>query len=130
MTRRLPAHTKANARSLRRRMTDAEASLWYHLRRHSIDGFKFRRQHPFGPYILDFYCPAAKLALEIVGGQHFEPTEAANDLERTRLLETKGIRVLRFTNTEALQETDAVLNRIYEALTPLPDPLPRGAREE
>lgn len=110
-------------------MTEAEARLWYYLRRHSLEGHKFRRQHPLGPYILDFYCPQAKLAVEVDGSQHLEAMKHARDLERTRYLENRGVKVLRFSNTEALTETDEVLNRIYEALgTPLPNPLPRGAR--
>ena len=115
-TRKLPEPTKSNARALRREMTDAESKLWYHLRAHGLAGFKFRRQHPFGPYVLDFYCPIARLVIELDGGQHFEPETLVRDAERTRYLEESGLRVLRFTNFEALSETGATLNAIDEAL--------------
>ncbi|HEU0075255.1 MAG TPA: endonuclease domain-containing protein [Dehalococcoidia bacterium] len=110
-------------------MTDAESRLWYNLRRHGLEGYKFRRQHPFGPYILDFYCPEAGLVVELDRGQHSEFDEMTHDSERTTYLPQGGLRVLRFTDTEALLETDAVLDRIHAALeTPLPNPLPGGAR--
>ena len=109
-------------------MTEAEARLWQNLRRHGLAGYKFRRQHPFGPYILDFYCPAARLAVEVDGGQHFKSENLLQDGERTRYLEERGFTVLRFTNVEALSDTDAVLNAIFQALSgpsPRPSP-PRG----
>ena len=130
-TRRLTEGTKANARRLRKDLTDAESRLWYHLRRHGLSGYKFRRQHPFGPYILDFYCPQARLAVEVDGAQHLEPSGQMSDANRTSYLEQHGVTVIRFTNTEALEETDEVLERIYEALgAPLPNPLPSGEREQ
>jgi very-short-patch-repair endonuclease len=129
VTRRLPERIKANARSFRRQPTDAEARLWYNLRRHGLAGFKFRRQHPFGPYILDFYCAEACLAIEVDGSQHLEPEAIMLDAERTRFLGMQGLRVLRFDNLEVLTQTEAVLNSIFAALgTLLPNPLPRGAR--
>jgi very-short-patch-repair endonuclease len=110
-------------------MTDAEERLWYNLRRHGLDGYKFRRQHPLGPYILDFYCAKGRLVVEVDGGQHFEDGRALADAERTLYLEQRGLRVLRFTNLETLLKTDAVLNVIFKALgSPLPNPLPKGAR--
>jgi very-short-patch-repair endonuclease len=113
---RLRLATLANARRLRTDMTDAERRLWYHLRRHGMNGLKFRRQHPFGPYILDFYCAEARLAVELDGGQHFEASGTAYDGRRTEYLEVQGVRVLRFTNIEALRETDAVLEVILRAV--------------
>jgi adenine-specific DNA-methyltransferase len=121
MTRRLTERTKANARSLRRGSTDAEARLWYNLRRHELAGYKFRRQHPFGPYILDFYCAKARLVIEVDGGQHMDAKNAIADAERTAYLKQRGLRVLRFNNRQALLQTNAVLEIIYEALT---DPSP------
>jgi very-short-patch-repair endonuclease len=110
-------------------MSDAESRLWYTLRRHGLEGFKFRRQHPLGPFILDFYCAQARLVVEIDGGQHFDKVKSTQDAERTMYLEERGLRVLRFSNREALLETDSLLDQILEALkTPLPNPLPRGAR--
>ena len=84
-------------------------------------GHKFRRQHPFGPYILDFYCPAAQLVVELDGGQHLDPDIARRDQERTIYLEKRGLRVLRFNNIQALKETKAVLDVILKLLE---DPSP------
>jgi len=106
---------------VRRASTDAEARLWYNLRRHGLAGYKFRRQHPFGPYILDFYCARARLVVEVDGGQHLEAKTVSRDAERTRYLERNGLRVLRFNNLETMLETDAVFNVIFEALA---DPSP------
>src|SRR5437763_15131880 len=112
-------------RQLRRQQTDAERVLWQRLRDRQLAGHKFRRQHEFGGFILDFYCPSAKLAIEVDGGQHYSDAAAARDLERTRCLEANGMRVLRFTNTEVLSQTQAVLEAILRELThPHPNPLP------
>ena len=130
----LPA-TKANARKLRAEMTDAERRLWYFLRKHGVAEHKFRRQHPIDPYIVDFYCAESRLVVEVDGGQHFEPLQRRYDATRSRYLEKRGLRVLRFTNIEALTQTEAVLDVILRAVegatgvgAPLPSPLPRGAR--
>ena len=110
-------------------MTDAR--LWYSIRRHGLEGYKFRRQHPFGPYILDFYCAQARLVVEVDGGQHSEGDSLRHDTVRTGYLEAHGLRILRFTNLEALQETDLVLNAILEALKPLSLTLsPKGRGDE
>jgi very-short-patch-repair endonuclease len=101
--------------------------LWYHLRRRMADAIKFCRQHPLGPYILDFYCPSAQLVVEVDGGQHLEPENARLDRRRTLYLESRGLRVLRFTNLEVLQQTDAVIEAILTAgRTPPPNPPQRG----
>jgi very-short-patch-repair endonuclease len=105
---------------MRREMTDAEAHLWYHLRRHGLGDYKFRRQHPLDSYILDFYCPAARLVIEIDGGQHFVEDQQKRDEERTQSLTEKGMRVLRFSNREVLLETNSVLDVILGALNPSP----------
>jgi very-short-patch-repair endonuclease len=122
-TRKLPDYTKTNARTLRRDSTDAEAVIWYNLRRHGVAGYKFRRQHPFGPYILDFYCPSAGLVVELDGSQHLEPHNALRDQAKTEFLHEQGLRVLRFDNIQALKETRAVLEVILAALE---SPLPSG----
>ena len=109
-------------RSLRRSSTDAEALLWRFLRARQVAGAKFRRQHQFGLYILDFYCEKARLAIEVDGGQHFEPARQEYDAERTRYLEADGVRVLRFTNSEVLTETEAVLGQIWDFVDGLPSP--------
>jgi very-short-patch-repair endonuclease len=106
---------RAFCRQLRRDSTDAERALWRRLRARRI-GAKFRRQHALGPFIADFYCAAARLVVELDGGQHFEARRELDDARRTRWLHERGIRVLRFTNTEALREPDAVVDAIAAAL--------------
>ena len=96
----------ANARALRWTMTDAERRLWALLRRKQLEGFRFRRQHPVEPYILDFYCFAEKLAVELDGGQHFEDEALAYDARRAAFLMKKGVRVLRFQNEEVFRRPD------------------------
>ncbi len=106
----------AKARKLRQEMTDAEQLLWRLLRNRGVHNAKFRRQHPIGRYVLDFYCHEAKLAIELDGGQHAEPQREAYDRERTAWLARQGIEVLRFWDNEVLQQTEAVLESIWEAL--------------
>lgn len=102
-------------RSLRRESTDAEQALWSRLRRHRM-GPKFRRQHTVGPYTLDFFCPAARLAVELDGGQHYEPEQRTRDLARDGWLAGRGIRVLRYSDRDVLLEPDAVEEAIWLAL--------------
>ena len=101
------------ARRLRQQMTDAEVRLWLGLRDRQIGGHRFRRQVPMGPYIVDFACLKARLVIEVDGGQHAEDEE--RDERRTAWLAGRGFRVLRFWNTEVLQETEGVLETIYAA---------------
>jgi len=101
------------ARHLRRTMTHAEASLWHHLRNRALMGCKFRRQHPIGPYIVDFACIERKLVIELDGSQHLHDR---SDAARTRWIETNGYRVLRFWNNDALIQQQVVLAVIFEAL--------------
>lgn len=91
-------------------------------------GAKFRRQHEFGPYILDFFCPEHRVAVEADGSQHLEPKALEKDLQRTTYREPLGVRLLRFNNLEILHEAQAVAVRIQEALEepPSPSPCPRG----
>jgi len=114
------------ARQMRREQTDAERLLWSLLRDRRFMGYKFRRQQPIEPYVLDFYCHEAQLAIELDGGQHNEPAARVRDEERTRSLEARGIRVLRFWNNEVFNNLEGVLQTIYEALTPT---LSQGERE-
>ena len=100
------------ARHLRSTMTDAEASLWHHLRNRALMGCKFRRQHPMGPYIVDFACLEKKLVVELDGSQHSE----AEDASRTKNIEAMGYHVLRFWNNDALIQQQVVLAVIFEAL--------------
>jgi very-short-patch-repair endonuclease len=106
--------TTARARSLRRRMTDAERRLWSKLRLRQIEGFRFRRQAPVGPYIVDFICLETKLIIEVDGGQH--AAEKDKDDERTAWLEAEGYRVVRFWNNDVLSNTEGVVRMIYSAL--------------
>ncbi len=102
------------ARDLRRRQTRAEEILWYYLRGSRLQGAKFRRQVPFDRFVVDFYCHAAKLAVEIDGKQH--NWFADYDRARTELLELTGVRIIRFTNEEVLGNIHGVLARIGEGL--------------
>jgi very-short-patch-repair endonuclease len=117
------------ARDLRQSQTDAERKLWWRLRDRRLTEFKFRRQHPIGPYITDFCCTEAKLVVELDGGQH--SVQRNSDAERTALLERQGYRVLRFWDNEVLTDIEGVLQRLLEVLKrdelrPSPCPLPRG----
>jgi very-short-patch-repair endonuclease len=111
---KLPADIRIWARELRGSMTDAEALLWTLIRNRHLAGAKFRRQHPVGRFILDFYCPEKKLAIELDGGQHAEAL--AYDRNRDDWLRTQGIRTLRFWNNQVLLETEVVAEEIYRAL--------------
>ena len=115
----------SRARELRCTAPKPEQRLWFHLRGSQMHGFAFRRQHPVGPYILDFYCPAAKLAVELDGEQHATATARAHDAARTRFLESQSIRVLRFWNHELKESFDGVLEAIDRALTPTRAASPR-----
>ncbi|MDP2267049.1 MAG: DUF559 domain-containing protein [Thiobacillus sp.] len=107
---------KENARALRASMTDAEQALWYRVRRKQIHGVPFYRQKPLLAFIVDFYCPAAKLVVELDGSQHFEAGYRIKDQGRDTALADLGLRVLRFDNRQVLLETDAVLAVINEAV--------------
>ena len=99
------------ARTLRSDMTPAEQVLWAGLRRLGT-GARFRRQHPFGPFILDFCCPALHLIIELDGGLHDDPDQRRHDAARTEWLAAQGYRVYRFQNGEVLSDPRAVLASI------------------
>jgi very-short-patch-repair endonuclease len=99
-------------RKLRQNMTDAEKKLWSVLRSKQLNGMKFRRQHPYENFILDFVCLESKLIIEIDGGQHQETIK--QDAARTQALEKAGFCVLRFWNHEVLQELEAVVIKIEQ----------------
>ncbi|WP_150303281.1 endonuclease domain-containing protein [Pseudomonas saliphila] len=107
---------KPRARALRQDMSAAEQLLWSRLRRKQMLGVQFYRQKPLAGYIVDFYCAAAKLVIELDGGQHFEPAEAVKDQVRTVQLEALGLKVIRFDNREVLAELEDVLNAIFVEL--------------
>jgi very-short-patch-repair endonuclease len=100
-------------KKLRTEMTDAENRLWKRLRGRQMTGFKFRRQHPFLDYVLDFVCLEMRLIVEVDGGQH-QDCEA--DQVRDRRLHEAGFRIMRFWNNQVLQETDAVVEAIWMVL--------------
>jgi very-short-patch-repair endonuclease len=97
-------------------MTDAEKLLWSKLRMKQVHEQIFYRQKPIGEYIADFYCPKAKLVVEIDGGQHFSDESIEYDKVRSEFMAGMGLRVLRFTNTEVLTNVEGVLDRIGEEL--------------
>ncbi|MGD1017910.1 MAG: endonuclease domain-containing protein [Verrucomicrobiia bacterium] len=118
-------------KALRRHPTDAEKKLWQHLRNRQISGAKFRRQQSFGPYVLDFYCPESRLAIELDGGQHGETSGVARDKQRDEYLRHEGVTVLRFWNNQLFHEFEGVIEMIcttLESRTPHPNPLPQGER--
>ncbi|MBU3901334.1 endonuclease domain-containing protein [Patescibacteria group bacterium] len=108
---------KTRRRELRKASTDAERKLWSKLRNKQLSGLKFFRQYSIGPYILDFYCPAVRLAIEADGGQH-GTTRKKYDKKRTQYLEKFNITVLRFWDNDILKNIDGVLLEIKRRITP------------
>jgi very-short-patch-repair endonuclease len=102
------------AQAMRREMTRAEAKLWFELLRDFSP--RVRRQRPFGWYIVDFYCAACKVVIEVDGGQHFTPEGLAYDLERTAFLEGLGLQVIRFSNFDVLENFAGVAARVSQIL--------------
>jgi very-short-patch-repair endonuclease len=113
--RDLDAPIRQYARRMRREQTQAERALWSMLRGRSLSRWKFRRQHPVAFFVLDFYCPELKLAIELDGQPHFETGSADADTARTAELETLGITLIRFENGDLLENSSIVLNRILDA---------------
>lgn len=105
-------------RHLRTHSTDAERVLWQALRNRQLGGFKFRRQHPIPPYIVDFVCLEHRLIVELDGGQHADAQ--MYDAARTAQLEQAGYTVMRFWNNEFLANTHAALEEVLRALSALP----------
>ena len=121
----LPNRSLDTARKLRGEQTDAERALWRLLRSGQLDGWKFRRQHAIPPYVVDFYCHAAALIVELDGSQHSEVVDA----QRTAFFTAKGLTVLRFWNDDVLLQPDAVAEAIFNVVgnrTLTPTPLPVG----
>ena len=100
---------KGRSRTLRTNLTDAEQVLWQHIRRKQIQGVQFYRQKPLLAFIVDFYCPAAKLVIELDGSQHYDEEHQNKDQARDDTLAELGLQVLRFDNRQVLLEIDAVL---------------------
>ena len=118
---------KENRRELRNNPTSAEYLLWKNLKGKNLDGRKFRRQHSFGNYIMDFYCPAEKLAIELDGQHHYTPEGKKADQERDTFLAEYGIKVLRFENKEVMQNMTEVLQKIKDTINHSPSFLKEGA---
>jgi len=120
---------KPRRRELRRNQTEAEKALWTHLRNKRFYGMKFFRQYSIGPYILDFYSPTLKLAIELDGGQHNQPENKEYDLARSEYLKGQGVEVTRFWDNEVLHDIQSVLAGLAPKANahnpPLP-PLPQG----
>jgi len=114
--KRYDPRLKKTSRLLRTNMTDAEQALWQRIRRKQIQGMQFYRQKPLFAFVVDFYCPAAKLVIELDGSQHFAEEHQGKDQERDAALTGSGLRVLRFDNRQILLETDAVLEVINKAV--------------
>jgi len=111
---------RALAKTLRINATDAERILWSLLRGRRLAALRFRRQQPIGPYIVDFFCPSAKLIVELDGSQHGTDEAIVYDEGRSRFFESKGYRVLRFSNGEVMTNRDGVAEAIYRAVQLLP----------
>ena len=103
---------KGLRRALRNNPTPAESALWVHLKAKKFYGTQWRRQYSVGNYILDFYCPAAKLCVELDGKEHFTIQGDTNDYDRTEFLGSRGISVIRFENKEVWEDIDRVLEII------------------
>ncbi|MBL0174800.1 MAG: endonuclease domain-containing protein [Ignavibacteria bacterium] len=107
---------KKRRRQLRKTQTPAEVVLWEYLRNKQLDGFKFRRQHSIGRYVVDFYCPARRLAIEIDGSIHRLKKIKRNDAEKAAFLHSLRIGIIRFSNWAVLHHLDAVLNALRQQL--------------
>lgn len=124
------AKSYERARRFRAALTPPEARLWVHLRKHQLRDLGFRRQHPIGPYILDFFCARASLAVEVDGATHDTEEQMRHDQRRTRWLAGRGIRVIRIAARDVRDELDGVLTFIAreaaDRLMSAPPPPSRG----
>jgi very-short-patch-repair endonuclease len=113
---------KNTARTLRKNMTDSERLLWSRIRRKQLKGYQFYRQKTVGNYIVDFYCPSARIVVEVDGSQHFEELGRKKDKIRDTYLTKLGFEVLRFPNWEVIENIDEVVEDIYRQLPPTQSP--------
>ena len=107
-------YLKSRRRELRHNQTEAEKLFWQKVRGRRFLGLKFFRQYSVGPYIVDFYCPKLKLAIELDGGQHAQVDRRKHDVAREMYLKMAGVEVLRFWDNEVLKNMDGVLYRLME----------------
>ena len=119
-----PKQTVERARDLRRKMTLPEVVLWQAVRARRLDDIRFRRQHPVGPYILDFYCEDARLAVEVDGSGHEHPDQARHDARRTEWLNLHGVAVYRIAARDVLSNLEGVLTSLKHRVR---NPPPSGA---
>ena len=126
------AQSRRFARQLRKTMTEAEVVLWTFLRKRKFAGYRFRRQHPIGPYIADFACVQSKLVVEVDGATHWTPAQLQHDARRTAFLEQAGWSVLRITNADVFENMNGVWLAIEQRLPPpaaSPPPPPQAGEE-
>jgi len=126
----LPSEILQHCRELRKNATNPEKVLWALLRNRQLKNAKFRRQHPIEGYIVDFYCQESQLAIELDGSNHLDDSHTIYDEERTELLNSRGIRVIRFWNNDVLQDTETVLYVIWDALGSLMTALDREMKDD
>ena len=108
---------KDRRRELRKSQTPTEALIWERVRGRRLGGYRFLRQYSVGPYILDFYCPSAKLGIELDGGQHLARDGSLYDQERTAYLEGFSIRTIRFQNGDVIRDIQEVMTKISSSLS-------------
>ena len=106
--------TKQMRRKLRAALTPAEAALWRALQKSQVHNRKFRRQHSVGPYVVDFYCPAEKLVIELDGAAHDSPGAVMSDEKRTAFLISAGLKILRIENRHVFENLDGVIEQIAQ----------------
>ena len=110
-------YLKQKRRDLRNDLTSAEATMWRYLQHSKLDGRKFRRQHSVGNYMLDFYCPSEKLAIELDGSSHDDDAAQSYDKLRTTFLNRVGIKVIRFQNDEVFDAGELICDAIKSYFT-------------
>ena len=106
-------HLKKYSRRLRKEMTEAEKVLWSRIRGKQLKGLQVYRQKPIGRFVVDFYCPKAKLVIELDGGQHYTEELRAKDETRDRYMMTQGLKTLRFSDKEVFENLTGVLEEIW-----------------
>jgi very-short-patch-repair endonuclease len=116
--------TLEKRRRLRKDQTHAESLLWRRLRGKGLAGYKFYRQYGVSPYIADFYCPKCKLVVELDGGQHYSSEGLEYDKVRSEFMQNVGIKTLRFTNSEVIEDLEKILNVIAQELEKNSPPSP------
>ena len=126
MERQFNPRNTQRARNLRRQASPSEIKMWQHLAKSQLNGFKFSRQMPVGPYFADFICRSARLVVEIDGPSH--DVRVAYDEARTEFIEAQGYRVVRFTNGDVMRNLEGVLVVIGQVLAELSQPTPNRSR--